>query len=108
MNNHDATDFSSAVWNKNHPYHSLAQELLGAYNQAAKGKGAERHANSRPFERQRIQSISDGVGSVDGLTYQTCKKMQEAAGLEHEAALRERHGAIVYAAAANIWEARNR
>lgn len=84
-------------------YEDLARILNMAYEQAASGKGKERHANGRPFNRQPIMEI----GRMTGLAYHTgqaMKKIQEAHKLlkikGKEAAIRELLGAEVYIAAA--------
>lgn len=85
-------------------YVGLGEVLLGALHQAAYGKGRERHANDLPFEKQRMQTISDQVGSVDGMAYQVCKKVTEALGLPtFEQQERELFGAINYTAGMLIW-----
>jgi len=86
-------------------YETLARVLQLAYDQSARGKGKERHANSEPFDQQPIFNISRMVG-VGGLSYQICKKAQEATGMaargSTDAAKAEFLGAIVYAAAAYL------
>ena len=84
-------------------YETLARILKMAYNQAAEGKGKERHANGEKFEDQPIMTIAKG----HGLGYQTgqaAKKLQEAHTLlklrGKHAAIQEILGAINYAAAA--------
>lgn len=84
-------------------YEDLFSILMGAFDQAAHGKGKERHANDKPFDKQPIMEIARMVG-LGGHAYQICKKTQEAVGMsgrgQHEAAIAEFRGAIVYAAAA--------
>lgn len=84
-------------------YEHLARILKLAYAQSAHGKGKERHANSLPFHEQPIMQISRMVG-LAGLSYQICKKVQEATTMvardRQPAAVQEFLGAIVYAAAA--------
>lgn len=83
------------------PYDSLARVLLAAYDQAASGKGKERHANEDAFEDQPIFTIAGlvGIGFNSG---QAIKKISEAVGMANrgkpDAAIREIHGAIVYLA----------
>lgn len=84
-------------------YSSLEEILRQAFDQASSGKGRERHANGRPFDRQPIMETSRmvGLGFPAG---QVMKKAQEACGMAdrgqlHEAE-RELLGVIVYAAAA--------
>lgn len=86
-------------------YESLERILSDAYEQASGGKGAERHANAKPFDDQPIMQITrllDGH-PVASLAYQVVKKTIEAGRLYHikgpDAAVRELHGAINYAAA---------
>ena len=85
-------------------YASLAIALRDAYNQAAKGKGIERHnPNGDPFSEQPIMSITRMVG-IGFPVGQAIKKTQEAATMarrnQNEQAIRELQGAIVYLAAA--------
>ena len=84
-------------------YEPLARVLLQAYDQSAKGKGKERHANARPFLRQPIMEIARMVGSGYQIG-QIMKKVQEAKGMadrgNRQAAKAELLGAIVYSAAA--------
>lgn len=87
-------------------YEELASILQGAYDQAARGKGAERHAstkmqNSLPWTEQPIMGINLQLGSVDGALYQVIKKATEVQNLDSvERKVRELYGSIVYAAAA--------
>ena len=85
-------------------YESLSLVLPRAYNQAAQGKGAERHACNRPFTEQPMQSISELLGSETGLLYQAMKKIQESQRLDQDAAIRELLGAINYLAGAIIFK----
>lgn len=64
-------------------YDSLFNVLTEALDQAQGGKGAERHnlGGGIPFERQRMQQISELIGSPDGMAYQVCKKVTEGVGL---------------------------
>lgn len=87
-------------------YSSLAAVLSAAFDQAARGKGKERHAaNDIPFEEQPMQLIADkrGIGFILG---QADKKSEEAQGMldrgELDAAKREILGAIVYLAGSII------
>lgn len=84
-------------------YEQLAAVLQAAFDQAAKGKGAERHANDLPFHEQRMQSISSMLDSDAGMAYQVCKKIAEARGMAHDARERELLGAIVYTAGMIIY-----
>ena len=87
----------------NDDYHSLTCVLARAYEQAAKGKGAVRHADGRPFTEQPMQTISELLGTHEGLLYQAMKKIQESNRLEKEPAIRELLGAINYLAGAIIF-----
>lgn len=84
-------------------YETLAAELQHAFSQSAHGKGKQRHASAKPFDRQPIMEIGRMVGPGYA-TGQAQKKAQEAIGMlgrgEKEKALAELHGAIVYIAAA--------
>ena len=83
------------------PYISLRYVLELAVDQAANGKGKERHANGEPFDQQKICKISRAVG-VGFALGQALKKAEESVRLNKEAALREILGAINYLAAAYI------
>ena len=85
-------------------YASLTDVLARAHQQAAQGKGAERHACNRPFTEQPMQSISELLGSETGLLYQAMKKIQESQRLDQDAAIRELLGAINYIAGAIIFK----
>lgn len=84
-------------------YAPLAAILQEAYDQAATGKGKERHANDRAFIDQPILEIGRMCGPGFN-TGQSIKKQQEAMGMltrgEHAAAIRDLLGAINYAASA--------
>lgn len=84
-------------------YHALERVLRAAYDQSAYGKGKERHANEKAFDRQPIMEIGRMVGPGFA-TGQVMKKVQEASGMiqraELDRAQAELLGAIVYAAAA--------
>jgi hypothetical protein len=83
-------------------YESLARVLARAYQQAAHGKGAERHAqDGEPFDAQVMQDMARrfGVGSLLG---QAFKKSEESQRLPQGAAIRELLGAINYLAGAVI------
>lgn len=86
------------------PYASLAGILADALKQASSGKGAERHANNKPFEDQPIMQITrllDGH-PVGPLAYQAIKKIIESGRIFYlhgaEAAVKEIEGSINYAA----------
>ena len=83
------------------PYISLRYVLELAVDQAANGKGKERHANGEPFDQQKICKISRAVG-VGFALGQALKKAEESVRLDKDAGLREILGAINYLAAAYI------
>lgn len=86
-------------------YEHLAAVLVDAYEQAAYGKGKERHANDLPFDHQPMQAISRLLGNPTGMTYQACKKVVEAMNMKDRAARRrELLGAIVYLAGVVVYE----
>lgn len=82
-------------------YASLNLVLERAYDQAACGKGAQRHAGGQAFEDQPMQKLIElyGLGFALG---QAGKKMQESLRMDTEAAVRELLGAINYIAGAII------
>lgn len=84
-------------------YMTLAVALTAAYNQAAEGKGKDRHANGKPFDKQPIMEIARMVGPGYQIG-QAMKKGQEAMGMisrgEHDRARAELLGAVNYMAAA--------
>lgn len=87
-------------------YDSLRAVLARAVEQAAGGKGAERHANGQPFDRQPICEGGRRFGPTC-LVYQAWKKAHEVPALlkmdnPKERAVRELLGMINYAAAAII------
>lgn len=85
-----------------HGYNELADELIAALDQSQGGKGAERHANGKSFMEQPIIQLGLMCGP-GGPAQQVMKKTQEALGMhargQTDAAVRELHGAMVYAAA---------
>ncbi len=86
-------------------YERLALVLQQAFDQAAKGKGRERHANDKPFDRQPMQTVSRLLQTDGGMAFQAIKKIQEARNLvSHEARVRELLGAIVYVAGMVVYE----
>ena len=84
-------------------YGDLHAILQDAFDQSASGKGRERHANDKPFDRQPIMEIGRMVGPGYAIG-QAMKKLQEAMTMQSrnqtDAADRELLGSIVYAAAA--------
>lgn len=82
------------------PYTDLRRILNEAYQQAAEGKGKDRHANARPFTKQPIMEIQRLLGSNHFALGQAIKKAQESTRLSPERAKAELLGAIVYLSAA--------
>lgn len=82
-------------------YQSLGNILLEAYDQAANGKGKERHADGQKFEEQPIIVLEKLYQS--GVLFQAAKKMHESQRLEKDAAIRELLGAMNYLAARVIY-----
>lgn len=88
-------------------YTDLAIILRDAFLQASEGKGAERHANSKPFHEQPMQTISDLFDSDKGMAFQIVKKLREGLDMpEYERLERELLGVIVYTAGAILWHKR--
>lgn len=58
-------------------YKPLEDALGAAFRQASEGKGKDRHAGGKPFDRQPIMEIGRMVGPGFGLG-QAMKKSQEA------------------------------
>lgn len=86
-------------------YEDLRSILDEAFEQAASGKGRERHSRGGvPFDRQPIMEIGRMLRSPAGAMFQAIKKTQEASGMiqrgDVSSADREMLGAIVYIAAA--------
>ena len=82
-------------------YVSLLGVLCEALDQAQHGKGAERHnlGGDAPFERQRMQTVSELVGSPEGMVYQAIKKLTEGMNLPTlDRQVKELLGAINYIA----------
>ena len=65
-------------------YEALAREMQSAIDQAAIGKGKERHATNEPFESQKICQITRWISGspVAGVLFQAIKKQ-----LNHRALL---------------------
>ena len=85
------------------PYFDLGRVLGLALEQASGGKGAERHGQGKPFDRQPMLEISRMLnGSPIGCMYQAMKKTQEASRMDVDAAQRELLGAINYLAGAYL------
>lgn len=83
-------------------YEALAEVLGRAFDQAANGKGKERHADGKPFDAQPMQHLIDLYGPGFALG-QAAKKSQESQRLPTtERQVTELLGAIVYLAGAVI------
>jgi len=82
-------------------YELLSDVLHRAYNQAAIGKGKERHANGEPFDEQVMQDGARRFG-VGALLFQAFKKSEESQRLPLGRGVNELLGAIVYLAGAVI------
>ena len=82
-------------------YYSLRYVLKMALEQASVGKGKERHATDKPFDRQPMLEIGRMVGPGFCLG-QAIKKAQESSRMEPDAAQRELLGAINYLAGAYL------
>lgn len=88
-------------------YAKLDEMLNRAYDQAAIGKGSERHGGDGvPFHEQPMFSIMDLVGAGFA-TGQAMKKAQEAMRLSPDRAVHELLGAINFLAGAAIYIERN-
>lgn len=83
-------------------YNKLAAVLVAAFEQAAIGKGHERHANDLPFHEQPMATINRQLKSIDGMIFQAHKKSLEAKSLPAGRAQAELLGAINYLAGAVI------
>lgn len=90
-------------------YGSLRSVLQAAFEQAADGKGKERHARGNPFDRQHMQTISDLLDTDRGMAFQAIKKLTEALDLPTpEAREKELLGAINYIAGIVVYHRRDR
>ena len=80
-------------------YEALGRVLQAALDQAATGKGVERHGTGDPFDRQRTMQIARAQASAAGPLFQAHKKLHEGEHMrDPEAAVREFLGAINYVA----------
>lgn len=85
-------------------YEKLVAVYQDAHDQAAKGKGDERHANGQPFNEQRMQQISGLLRSSDGMAFQAIKKLTEGLQFEdHTRREAELLGALNYIAGIVIY-----
>ena len=73
--------------------------LALAYDQAARGKGKERHANNKSFNKQPLMQLADKFGT-GFLLGQASKKLEECTSLPYGHDVKEILGAIVYSCAA--------
>lgn len=80
-------------------YDDLFNVLALAYDQAARGKGKERHANDKPFNQQPLMQLADKFGT-GFLLGQASKKLEECTVLPYGQDVKEILGAIVYSCAA--------
>lgn len=85
-------------------YRPLFYALLGAFDEAAHGKGEARHGLGKPFLEQPVFQIMS-LTSIDFSLGQAIKKIQEASTFlsedpHSEAATKELRGAIGYLGAA--------
>ena len=87
----------------NENYKTLKIALDAAFNRAAKGKGADRHANGRPFDQQPILSIQRDLGSTQFALGQIMKKTTELTKFNDDDAKKELLDIMVYAAAAWVY-----
>lgn len=85
-------------------YEKLVAVFQAAHDQAAHGKGKDRHANNLPFHKQRMQTISQTIGSEYGMVFQVTKKMTEGLQFaDHAKREAELLGAINYLAGIVIY-----
>jgi len=90
-------------------YESLRAVLQDAFEQAASGKGRERHARGNAFDKQHMQTISDLLDTDRGMAFQAIKKLTEALDLPTpEAREKELLGAINYIAGIVVYHRRDR
>lgn len=82
-------------------YDSLAKVLERAFDQAARGKGKERHSKGEDFTAQVIVEGARRFGT-GALLFQAFKKSEESQRLPTDRAVKELLGAIVYLASAVI------
>lgn len=83
-------------------YEKLGSVLMRAYDQAARGKGKERHVQGEePFHEQVMADMAKRFGT-GALLSQAFKKSEESQRLPHDRAVAELLGAINYLAGAVI------
>jgi hypothetical protein len=83
------------------PYQKLAEVIHKAFLQASEGKGKERHANNKPFDKQPIMWIEEHFKSFQ--LGQAVKKIHESQNMPTERAVAELLGAINFLAAHIIY-----
>lgn len=84
-------------------YQTLRAVLDRAYNHAAQGKGAERHATGQDFSAQPMQTISALLGDNHGCLFQAIKKCQESVRLPKERAVDELLGRSTTSRGGNLF-----
>ena len=79
-------------------YGVLTKELNNVADQAINGNGHARHATPEPFERQSSMEISRRLSkhTAGAPLFQVVKKVYESGRLDHDAAIKELQGAIIY------------
>lgn len=100
---------ATAAWPCEPGYDDLVAVLKSAYEQAAYGKGKERHAGDGiPFAQQRMQATCDLLGNEQGMAYQAIKKLTEGLTFTDPARVEaELFGAINYIAGVIVWRRRH-
>lgn len=83
-------------------YEELADALVEAYHQAARGKGQERHGLGKPFMDNPIMKEVRELGPAS-LVYQVRKKSREAMNLPLHMAKNEMLGSMIYSAALYLY-----
>lgn len=100
----DARNGWEAAVNDNNAYnHPLDYVFDEAVEQAARGKGEERHGRGKDFLEQPWVELTDQFGT-GGLFWQAGKKLREAQHLKAAARRRELLGAINYIAMALVYD----
>jgi len=95
----NVTSTKSPVAESN-PYSELRRVLNLAYDQAATGKGNERHACGEPFDEQLICIIGRQLNNTGFQVGQAVKKAIESTRLPPDRAIQELLGSVNYLAAA--------
>jgi hypothetical protein len=84
-------------------YKPLQDVLNQAFDQAATGKGKERHGNGKEFTQQPMFQIADMLGSNHFMIGQAIKKAQESTRMDKDRAIKELLGSIVYLCGAILY-----